>query len=346
VLFLLEADDMASRAAFARQTLPPGFEVLVVPAAQPRTKPKALTFALPFARGDLVVVFDAEDRPQPDQLRKAAAAFHERPSLGCVQARLAPDNLGSWFARMFTVEYAANFEVLLPALSSWRVPLPLGGTSNHFPRVVLEAIGGWDPYNVTEDADLGVRLARIGYPTATILSRTYEEAPIALSQWLAQRRRWIKGWIQTAMLCLGGRAGGSLRLPLRQRLAVHAILTGGVLGLLLYPISLSLIFIGCYDLAEGIWPGDAEGWLLLGLNCGNLVAILAAASISAWRGLSATGRLHLAWHIPYFPVYWALMSFAAWRALYQFFRDPSGWEKTAHGVAPDRATPANQALLI
>jgi hypothetical protein len=145
ILLLLEADDASTRAAVMRRANGAPFEVLIIPPGGPRTKPNALTYALPFARGDIVVVFDAEDRPEADQLRKAAAAFRERPHLGCVQARLAPDNFDSWLARMFTLEYAANFEVLLPALASWRLPVPLGGTSNHFPRAVLERVGAWDP---------------------------------------------------------------------------------------------------------------------------------------------------------------------------------------------------------
>lgn len=135
-MILLEADDAESQAAVLHHAKAPIFEPIVVPPGGPRTKPKALTYALPFSRGDLVVVFDAEDRPEPDQLRKAAAAFRERPELGCVQARLRPDNEGSWFAKMFTLEYAANFEILLPALAALRVPLPLGGTSNHFPGLM------------------------------------------------------------------------------------------------------------------------------------------------------------------------------------------------------------------
>lgn len=110
--------------------------MVTVPPGGPRTKPKALTYGLPFARGDFVVVFDAEDRPEPDQLRRAAAAFRDNPELGCVQARLQPDHLGSWLARMFALEYAANFEILLPALAARRLPLPLGGTSNHFPGIM------------------------------------------------------------------------------------------------------------------------------------------------------------------------------------------------------------------
>ena len=135
ILLLLEADDVETTIAAACLAEQPIFELVILPPGGPRTKPKALTFALPFARGDLVVVYDAEDRPEPDQLRKAAAAFRERPGLGCVQAGLAPDNEDCALAKLFTIEYSANFQVLLPALSRWQVPLPLGGTSNHFPGI-------------------------------------------------------------------------------------------------------------------------------------------------------------------------------------------------------------------
>ena len=136
ILLVAEADDCETLAALRHHAGAPPFEVVAVPKMRPRTKPKALAYAVPFARGDIVVVYDAEDRPEPDQLRQAAAAFAADPSLGCVQARLTPDNSESWLARMFTIEYAANFEVLLPALARWGVPLPLGGTSNHFPGLM------------------------------------------------------------------------------------------------------------------------------------------------------------------------------------------------------------------
>ena len=317
----------------------------MAPSSQPRTKPKALTYALNFARGDYVVVFDAEDRPEPDQLRKAAAAFREQPGLGCVQARLTPDNRDSWFARMFTLEYAANFDVLLPALASWRVPLPLGGTSNHFPREVLEAVGAWDPFNVTEDADLGVRLARFGYQSATLHARTFEEAPVTFRQWLPQRRRWVKGWMQTVAICAQRGKPRGLRLSLREQLAVHGVLTAGVFGLLLYPISLIFIAWATTAALRGNWPTDAWSAALLILNLGNLAAILTASAISSVRGLRASGALRLAGHIPLLPVYWALMSLAAWQALYQYFRSPATWEKTQHGVARRRRALRRTSLV-
>jgi cellulose synthase/poly-beta-1,6-N-acetylglucosamine synthase-like glycosyltransferase len=153
---------------------------------------------LPFVRGAFVAVFDAEDRPEPDQLRIALEAFVAGDDrLACVQARLTIDNTAdSWLTRMFTTEYAGLFDVFLPGLAAWRLPLPLGGSSNHFRTSVLRQIGAWDPYNVTEDADLGMRLARFGYRTAVIPSTTYEEAPARFGPWLRQRTRWFKGWMR------------------------------------------------------------------------------------------------------------------------------------------------------
>jgi hypothetical protein len=344
IVIILEADDRESRAAVMRHAASPTIEIVIVPPGGPRTKPKALTYALAFARGDMVVVYDAEDRPEPDQLRRAAAAFAERPDLGCVQARLLPDNDDSWLARMFAVEYAANFEILLPALASFRAPLPLGGTSNHFPRAVLEKVGGWDPFNVTEDADLGVRLARFGYQTATIVSRTYEEAPVHFRQWLPQRRRWIKGWMQTVLLGIAGPAPAGLRLSPAQTLAVHGVLTAGVLGLLLYPGSLALIAAAALAALRGDLPSGALNWALLALNGANLALVAAAAAISAWRGLSMARARRLAVLIPLLPLYWALMSLAAWQAFARLMREPWRWEKTEHGVARMRARPAAKPL--
>ncbi len=339
VLLIVEADDLATRAAVGVASLPPHFETVVVPAGGPRTKPKALTYALPFVRGKYVVVFDAEDRPELDQLRRAAAAFNDAPGLGCVQARLTPDNEESWLARMFAVEYAANFEVLLPALAERCAPLPLGGTSNHFPRAVLERVAAWDPFNVTEDADLGIRLARFGYRSTTIFSRTYEEAPVLFRQWLPQRRRWIKGWMQTVALNLGKGIHPNLRLSLTERLAMHGILSAGVLGLLLYPASLLVIVGALIALKHGALPEGHLARTLLALNLANAAAVLVSAVVSSWRGLVSARMTHLSVHVLALPIYWALMSIAAWQALFQFFRRPSEWEKTAHGVAFDRRTP-------
>ena len=198
VMLIVEAVDGETRAALACTQLDAHMQVLVVPEGEPRTKPRATQYALQFARGEFVVVYDAEDPPEPDQLRRALAALRaggER--LGCLQAHLNIYNSdATWFTRQFTVEYTALFDCILPTLERLRLPVPLGGTSNHFPRAVLDAVGGWDPHNVTEDADLGIRLARAGWHVGVLHSTTWEEAPPTFRIWKGQRTRWLKGWMQ------------------------------------------------------------------------------------------------------------------------------------------------------
>ncbi|MGQ7793244.1 glycosyltransferase [Faunimonas sp. B44] len=336
VVLIVEADDMETADALAALVLPPHFEVVKVPPAEPRTKPKALVFALPLARGNCVAVFDAEDRPERDQLRTAAAALAADPRLGCVQASLVPENRDSWFARMFAMEYAANFEVLLPALAHWRVPLPLGGTSNHFPRHILQRVGAWDPFNVTEDADLGIRLARFGYRTGVIRSRTFEEAPVRFSQWLPQRRRRIKGWIQTAVVAMAEGTPKARRLSFRDALAVHAVVTGAILGLLFFPLSFLAAANASYWLLVMEDSLGPVAWMLLGISLWNGFALAAGSAVGAARGLKRAGASGLVRLIPTLPAYWMLMSFAAWQALWQYLTKPFTWEKTQHGVSTSR----------
>lgn len=196
---VLEAVDRDTLAAAQALHLPGNIEIIVVPELHPRTKPKALNYALPLARGEYLVIFDAEDRPDRDQLRRAYASFRRgSPNLACVQAALNIYNArDTWLTRQFTLEYCALFDALLPALDRLRLPVPLGGTSNHFRMSALKWLMAWDPFNVTEDADLGMRLARSGYRCAMLPSTTYEKAPPRLSSWLRQRTRWLKGYVQT-----------------------------------------------------------------------------------------------------------------------------------------------------
>jgi glycosyltransferase XagB len=197
VKFVVEADDGDTKRALVRLDLGPPFEIITAPSIGPRTKPKALNVALPLARGVYTVVYDAEDVPEPDQLRRAVGAFTAADDrLACLQASLTIDNTSdNWLARMFTANYAGQFDVFLPGLAALKLPFPLGGSSNHFRTAALRDVGGWDPYNVTEDADLGIRLYRLGYRSATLLSATYEEAPARFVPWLKQRTRWYKGWM-------------------------------------------------------------------------------------------------------------------------------------------------------
>ncbi len=238
IKIVLEAVDTATIEAAARLSFPGNVDLIVVPDREPRTKPKALNYALQFATGELAVIYDAEDRPEPGQLRKAATAFHHATAnVACLQARLDYFNPAeNWLSRQFTIEYATLFRGLLPLLSRFRLPLPLGGTSNHFRIGVLRELGAWDPYNVTEDADLGMRLHRAGYRVEMLDSTTYEEACCQSMPWLKQRTRWLKGWMQTFGVHMRSPATTLRELGLAGFLAFHAYFAGIIVSSLAHPL--------------------------------------------------------------------------------------------------------------
>lgn len=335
ILLLLEERDAATRTAAAQLALPPWFKILVVPDRLPRTKPKALAFGLYVARGDIVAVYDAEDTPEPLQLKRAAARLFADPRLGCVQASLVIHNgKAGWLARHFALEYTALFSGLLPQLETWRAPVPLGGTSNHFPRNALLAVGGWDPYNVTEDADLGIRLHRFGYRVGMIASFTTEEAPSSLSTWLPQRTRWMKGWMQTWSAHMRDPVQLLRDCGWRGFLLLQMILGAPLLAALVHPLFYLVVLI---DLASGsLWsiPASATGQVLWGLAIFNFLAGYLASLVLTCVLARRTGfRLRLS-DILGIPIYWLLISLATWRALMQLMINPYMWEKTPHSPRP------------
>jgi cellulose synthase/poly-beta-1,6-N-acetylglucosamine synthase-like glycosyltransferase len=335
IKLVVEADDADTRMALARLDLAPHFHIVVAPRHGPRTKPKALNAALPFARGAYVAVYDAEDRPAPDQLRRAVARFRSADGrLACVQARLTIDNTAdSWLTRLFTAEYCGLFDVLLPALSTWRLPLPLGGSSNHFRTDVLRAVGAWDPYNVTEDADLGMRLARLGYRTSTIASTTYEEAPARLGPWLRQRTRWFKGWIQTWLVHM--RAPFTLVREMGfAGFATFQLVVGGTVmaSLVHLPITVALGFMLATDSADLIGH-DLASTMLAAIYAVTLTSGYAASVSLALVGLHRRKLAKVGWMLLLMPLLWVLLSLAAWRALIEFLHRPYRWAKTEHGLA-------------
>ncbi|WP_454916641.1 glycosyltransferase family 2 protein [Xanthobacter sediminis] len=346
IKLVVEADDAQTRAAIAAVGLPAHMEEIAVPNIGPRTKPKALNVALAFARGSHVAVFDAEDQPEPDQLKRALAAFRRGgPKVACVQARLCADNGAErWISGHFGAEYASQFDVLLPVLSALKLPILLGGTSNHFRRDVLEEVGGWDPFNVTEDADLGIRLARAGWSTEVIASTTFEEAPVTLRAWLGQRTRWLKGWAQT--LLVHGRHPRALVRDLgwSGTAAVMALTAGPFASALLHPFCVGLL---AWHLAQGVLGEPCASWteaftsaltyVTLGVGYGGTALTMATGLIR--RG-EAT-RAGLFWSIP---LYWLLLSLAAWRAVTELVRRPYHWEKTAHGISRRRRAPPPKAV--
>ncbi len=334
IKLVLEADDRETLDALQAADLPGTMEVIVAPRGEPRTKPRALNVALPLARGRFTVVYDAEDVPDPGQLRLAAARFSGlAPHVACLQARLSIDNTDdSWLTRLFTIEYAALFDVFNPGLAEIGSPIPLGGTSNHFRTSALKAIHGWDAWNVTEDADLGIRLARLGYEVRDLPSSTLEEAPITLGAWMRQRTRWMKGFVQTAT--------GHSRKPwvlLRQlglwRFYGALVLTWGtVLSALVYPLFSARLLAswlsGNADDFASRWEAVGFAFSLMLFLFGAL-AIFVPACIALHR--RRLWRL-LPW-VPLLPFYYGLVSIAAWRGLWELATATFRWNKTNHGLA-------------
>lgn len=325
VLFLVEQRSPETVAAVIGELHDPRFELLLVPDALPRTKPKALNYALPFVRGEHVVVYDAEDIPEPSQLRRAASTFAQRPRIDCLQAELVVDNAGeNWLTALFAGEYAGQFGLMLPLLARLGLPMPLGGTSNHFRTSALREIGGWDPFNVTEDADLGVRLARRGMATETIDSRTAEEAPVRFRSWLMQRTRWMKGWMQTFIVHNS-----------HPRELLRDVGLKGFLGFQIYVGSMILsgplhtFFVGSLIATTLIQGLVLDVWFYL--TCFVTLIGYGGPAALAVAGLRRLGRSDLiAIHL-LLPVYWVMHSIAGLRALHELLTRPYFWAKTRHG---------------
>jgi glycosyltransferase XagB len=335
IKLILEEEDITMQRAVARLPLPPHFEVVVVPAGKPQTKPRALNYGLQFARGALLTIYDSEDIPDRNQLRDAATLFAAAgKDLACLQATLTYFNASeNWLTRQFTAEYAALFNLMLPQLAACGLPLPLGGTSNHFRVSALLAAGGWDPFNVTEDADLGYRLARLGYTTDCFPSRTYEEANTQLGNWMRQRRRWLKGFLHTWLV--------HMRQPisLLQRLGASGFLVMQCMSIGVFASALLHPFL----LMHALWffaSGEASAQLMMplhglaiGLNGAILILGYGSAILCARAGLRKLGIRHWLGTLLSMPIYWMLMTPAAWLALWDFIVRPHHWHKTEHGLS-------------
>lgn len=331
IKLVCEADDHETLAALRAQELRPYIEVIEVPAGGPRTKPKALSYALPMTSGDFVALYDAEDRPHPFQLVEAWNAFETADEkLACVQAPLTISNSReSWISAMFALEYAALFRAVLPWLARSGLMLPLGGTSNHFRRVALEATGGWDPYNVTEDADLGARLSRFGYRASVIWNPTQEDAPTDVRTWLPQRTRWFKGWAQTWLVHMRNPQLTARELGLGSFVIMQVLFAGMVLSALAYGFFFLTAFgVIVYLMLGGEFQAFQQS--LLYIDIVNVVLGHGAFLLLGWMTLQKTERPAFWKRIVWTPAYWCLMSVAAWRCIWQLYWTPHHWEKTPH----------------
>ena len=330
VIVLAEAWDAATIAALRAAEAPLAFRVLVVPDGAPRTKPRALNYALPFARGSIVGVYDAEDAPAPDQLARVAARFHAAPpAVACLQGLLDFYNArANWMARCFAIEYAGWFRLVLPGLARMGLVIPLGGTTLFFRRAVLEAVGGWDAHNVTEDAELGVRLARAGYRTEVLDSVTHEEANAAPAPWVRQRSRWMKGYVMTWAMHARRPAALWRDLGPKRFLGVHLLFLGAVTNALLMPVlwTLAAIPFGLPHPARAWLAPDAAPWL-----AGVPLLLSAAVMGFSLYACRAPEHRHLRPWVVVTEAYFALASVAVVKALWELVAAPFHWDKTAHG---------------
>lgn len=333
IKLLLEEDDSATIAVAREMVVVDHIQIVLVPAGEPRTKPKACNYGLEYARGEFVTIYDAEDKPDPLQLRRAVLAFRRGgPKLACIQAQLTYHNAGQnlltgWFA----TEYLVWFRFILPGLDSVRALIPLGGTSNHIRRAVLDEVGAWDPFNVTEDADLGARIAHAGYLTGVLASPTSEEANSDVVNWVRQRSRWHKGYLQTVLV--------HLRRPVSLARAIgiynvlrFVILLGGTPILAVLNVTfwvLALVWILAQPAAiAAVFPWYVLYPATLSLVFGNL-SIVYLNLVACYE----EERYDLVLASVTSPLYWILMSLGAIKGAIQLITQPSYWEKTVHGLS-------------
>ncbi|MCD8139347.1 MAG: glycosyltransferase [Planctomycetaceae bacterium] len=343
IRILLESDDLETRAALEGMALPSCVTLLNIPDTQPHTKPKACNYGLLRARGEYVVIYDAEDIPETDQLKKAYLAFRDTPdNYVCIQSKLNYFNSDqNLLTRWFTQEYSTWFDVLLIGTMSVDVPIPLGGTSNHFKVNFLKQIGAWDPFNVTEDADLGIRLYKMEYKTAVLDSHTWEEANSKVGNWIRQRSRWIKGYMQTWLVHMRRPFHLYRELGFKGLLGYNAMVLGTPLLPLLNPLFWLLMIVWLVA-SPGYLDALFPGWLyyiaLFQLLVGNFVFVYSNiyGSYCVIRDSEVSGAMRLNYSIIMsgllLPFYWVLMSIAGYKALIQLFTRPHYWEKTTHGL--------------
>ncbi len=349
VLLLLEEDDKETIRKARGFSLPSYFQIEVIPHSKPKTKPKALNYGLTKATGEFSVVYDAEDIPDPQQLKKAVLAFRQADDRTvCIQAKLNFYNPHqNILTRVFTAEYSLWFDLVLTGLQSIHAPIPLGGTSNHFRTKDLHHLQGWDAFNVTEDCDLGMRLVKHGYRTAVVNSMTMEEANSDMMNWFQQRTRWIKGYMQTYLV--------HMRHPQRfmrdwkepHVITFQLVVGGKILSMFINP-TMWIITIAYFSLRpfvgsfiESFFPAPVLYMAVFSLIFGNFLYIYYYMIGCAKREYDDIIK-----YVFLVPFYWLAMSISAWRAVYEMFTQPHYWAKTKHGLHLQKKKAVAQAVKV
>lgn len=338
VMLLFEEDDFETIQKVKNIDLPDYFKVVIVPDSLPKTKPKALNYGLNMASGDLVVVYDAEDIPDPLQLKKVILAFRKSKSdVRCIQAKLNFYNPHqNVLTRVFTAEYSLWFDLILTGLQSIQAPIPLGGTSNHFRKKDLINLKKWDAFNVTEDCDLGIRLAKNGYKTSIVNSVTLEEGNSKFINWFRQRSRWIKGYMQTYLVHMRNPLAFPNSIKNPHAITFQLVVGGKIASFFINPLMwLITVFYFIFrpwlgESIESFFPAPIFYMALFSFLVGNFLYIyyyiIGAVKTKQWKIVEYAFLV---------PIYWLMMSIAAWMALYQLIFEPHYWEKTVHGLSEE-----------
>ena len=342
VVLVVEEEDRITRDALARAGLPPWMRVALVPKGPVKTKPRALNFALDLCRGSIIGVYDAEDAPEPDQIRKVVTRFHSRDEkVVCLQGVLDFYNpRTNWLARCFTMEYASWFRLVLPGIARLGLPVPLGGTTLFFRRAALESLGAWDGHNVTEDADLGMRLYRHGFRTELIDTVTEEEACCRPYHWVKQRSRWIKGYMVTWMVHMRDPLLLWRQLGPWRFLGFQVLFVATLSQFLLAPVLWSFwaVPLGLPHPVADAMPRAlffTVFWVFIATEIVNFIAV--------WIGMRGTKhRFSVLWIVS-LHAYFPLGTLASYKAAWELVTNPFYWDKTSHGhfdgVGPVDAAP-------
>jgi cellulose synthase/poly-beta-1,6-N-acetylglucosamine synthase-like glycosyltransferase len=334
VLLILETNDAQTRSVLEGINLPKWIRVIDVPNGTVRTKPRAMNFAMNFAKGDIVGIYDAEDAPAPDQIDHVVTYFSQNPEVDCVQGILDYYNpTANWLSRCFTIEYAIWFRLLLPGLARLGLPIPLGGTTMFIRRHVLEAAHGWDAHNVTEDADLGLRLARQGYRTEVLRTVTQEEANNRPWPWIKQRSRWLKGYVITYLVHMRQPVLLWKNLGAWRFVGVQLVFLATILQFSLAPLlwSFWLVLLGM----PHPFPTLMGDFMVWSVTCAFIASEMVALLVG-WVALSRSPHHNLKIWVPTLMIYYPLGTLAMYKALWELLVNPFYWDKTMHGKSrPD-----------
>lgn len=335
VMLLLEEGDTQTIQKATSLSLPFYFDTIIVPNSRPKTKPKALNYGLSQAKGEFVVIYDAEDMPEALQLKKVVVAFEKsKKDVACIQAKLNFYNPHqNLLTRIFTAEYSLWFDLVLTGLQSLNAPIPLGGTSNHFRTKDIKKLKGWDSFNVTEDCDLGLRLAKNGLKTSMVNSTTLEEANSDIKNWFHQRGRWIKGYIQSYFVHVRNPKEFIQKASVRDFVLFQIIVGGKIMSLFINPLlwAITIIYFAFRptvgNIIESFFPAPIFYIGILSLVFGNFLYLY-------YYMIATIKRQHftITKYALLVPIYWLFMSIAAWDALYKMIVSPHYWAKTIHGL--------------